>query len=492
MTEGMLRMAMKKEFIMIDETNGNEVDAFFSTHSISEIFRYRRSNLQNTTWKRDALSLEAISDLVGLTTEVLRKKIYQQRPMTRDCLIAICAAHGMDSDMTSRILVKNDMPGLDVNLDRDDAIIDALEERPKSKQGTPLSVTEINEVLSGRNLPELVIVERKNKQLPKKTASLPYRIVRDYVQTFDESDRYDSFATAYAFQYFCHATVVLDCGASRMIRMTLLQDGSCRIEDSNAPEPGLPVLIYSESEAGELAPYYVRLKDSVRKKLRELDAILFDSKNYRGRISARLTNDLIHVFFEEYNYSSPAANEYFLMEYVDGHYQLTIAHRSMFMQRYLSDAEYCKHYGAPDDNTVCSYSSEEEIVDRLDKASTYHQKDRLKRRLSVYRRLQKKVSECLDQLRNREIFIQNIDAIWSNPADVLSYYKVEEAYGVVRDPEYNEIIHANSTAELTGEDGLPVPVSFEDITRAFELGFDDISQICRVIKAQGSIESVLK
>ena len=485
-------MAMKKEFIMIDETNGNEVDAFFSTHSISEIFRYRRSNLQNTTWKRDALSLEAISDLVGLTTEVLRKKIYQQRPMTRDCLIAICAAHGMDSDMTSRILVKNDMPGLDVNLDRDDAIIDALEERPKSKQGTPLSVTEINEVLSGRNLPELVIVERKNKQLPKKTASLPYRIVRDYVQTFDESDRYDSFATAYAFQYFCHATVGLDCGASRMIRMTLLQDGSCRIEDSNAPEPGLPVLIYSESEAGELAPYYVRLKDSVRKKLRELDAILFDSKNYRGRISARLTNDLIHVFFEEYNYSSPAANEYFLMEYVDGHYQLTIAHRSIFMQRNLSDAEYCKHYGAPDDNTVCSYSSEEEIVDRLDKASTYHQKDRLKRRLSVYRRLQKKVSECLDQLRNREIFIQNIDAIWGNPADVLSYYKVEEDYGVVRDPEYNEIIHANSTAELTGEDGLPVPVSFEDITRAFELGFDDISQICRVIKAQGSIESVLK
>lgn len=91
---------------MIDETNGNEVDAFFSTHSLSEIFRYRRSNLQNTSWKRDALSLEAIADLVGLTTEVLRKKIYQQRPMTRDCLIAICAAHGMDSDMTSRILVK--------------------------------------------------------------------------------------------------------------------------------------------------------------------------------------------------------------------------------------------------------------------------------------------------------------------------------------------------------------------------------------------------
>lgn len=485
-------MAMKKEFIMIDETNGNEVDAFFSTHSLSEIFRYRRSNLQNTSWKRDALSLEAIADLVGLTTEVLRKKIYQQRPMTRDCLIAICAAHGMDSDMTSRILVKNDMPGLDVNLDRDDAIIDALEERPKSKQGTPLPVTEINEVLSGRNLPELVIVERKNKQLPKKSASLPYRIVREYVQTFDESDRYDSFATAYAFQYFCNATIILDCGASRMIRMTLFQDGSCRIDDSNAPGSGLPEHIYSESEAGELAPYYARLKASVRKKLRELDAILFDSKNYRGRISARLTNDLIHVFYEEYNYGSPETNEYYLMEYVDEHYQLTIAHRSMFMQRYLSDDDYRKHYGAPDDNIVCCYSSEEEIVARMDKASNYHQKDLLRRRLSVYKRLQKKASECLEQLRNKEKFIQNSDAIWDNPADVLSYYKVEAAYGVVRDPEYNEIIHANSTAELTGEDGLPVTVSFEDITRAFELGFEDISQICRVITMKGSIESVLK
>ena len=188
----------------------------------------------------------------------------------------------------------------------------------------------------------------------------------------------------------------------------------------------------------------------------------------------------------------PETNEYYLMEYVDEHYQLTIAHRSMFMQRYLSDDDYRKHYGAPDDNIVCCYSSEEEIVARMDKASSYHQKDRLKKRLSVYRRLQKKVSECLDHLRNREIFIQNIDAIWDNPADVLSYYKVEEAYGVIRDPEYNEITHANSTAELTGEDGLPVPVSFDDITRAFELGFEDISQICRVISKQGSIESVLK
>lgn len=485
-------MAMKKEFIMIDETNGDEVDAFFSTHSISEIFRYRRSNLQNTSWKRDALSLEAVADFVGLTTEVLRKKIYQQRPMTRDCLIAICAAHGMDSDMTSRILVKNDMPGLDVNLDRDDAIIDALEERPKPKQGTPLPVAEINKVLSDRKLPELLITERKNKQLPKKNTFLPYRIVREYVQTFDESDHYDSFATAYAFQYFCHATVVLDCGASRMIRMTLFPDDSCRIEDSHAPDHGLPVHIYSESEAGELAPYYARLKYSVRKKLRELDGILFDSKNYRGRISARLTNDFIHVFYEEYNYGSPLTNEYFLMEYVDGHYQLTISHRSMFMQRYLSEADYRKHYGAPDDNTVCSYSSEEEIVARMDEASNYHHKDRLRMRLSVYRRLQKKVSECLDQLRNREIFIQNIDAIWDNPADVLSYYKVEEAYGVIRAPEYDEITHANSTAELTGEDGLSVAVSFDDITRAFELGFEDISQICRVITMQGSIESVLK
>ena len=64
--------------------------------------------------------------------------------------------------------------------------------------------------------------------------------------------------------------------------------------------------------------------------------------------------------------------------------------------------------------------------------------------------------------------------------------------GAVPNGGHFGLLAAAFTAELTGEDGLPVPVSFEDITRAFELGFDDISQICRVIKAQGSIESVLK
>jgi len=485
-------MSKSKEPILIDESNESEVDSFISTHSLSEIFRYRRSNLPNPSWKRDALSLKAIADLVGLTPEVLRKKIYQQRPMTRDCLIAICAAHGMDDLMTSKILIKNEMPGLDDHLSRDDAIIEALYGRTESEMGTPLSAAEINYVLSSRGLPELAIVERKNKQMPKKALSLPYRIVSECTQTYDESDRYDSFATAYAFQYFCHAFLILDCGAGRNVRMTLYPDGRCQMEDSSNQEYGMPRFIDSESSAGEFAPYYAKLKENVRKKLRELDSVLNDSRNYRGRISAKISNDRIHVFYEEYNYGAPETREYYLMEYVDQRYRLTIAHHSMFMQRYLSDAEYRKHYGTPDERIICQYSSEEELTTQIDKAMEYYRKDALRRRLSVYKRLQAKVSECLLQLRNKEKFVHNLDAIWDNPADVLGYYDLEDAFDVIRDQEFGEIIHAKETAKLSVDGGSSVTVSFDDICRAFQLGFENIAQICRVIRTQGSIESVLE
>lgn len=485
-------MSKSKEPILIDESNESEVDSFISTHSLSEIFRYRRSSLPTPSWKRDAFPLEAIADLVGLTPEVLRKKIYQQRPMTRDCLIAICAAHGMDDLMTSKILVKNEMPGLDDNLTRDDAIIEALYGRTESELGTPLSAAEINAVLSSRGLPELVIVERKNKQMPKKAKQLPYRIMSECIQTYDNCDRFDSFATAYAFQYSCRAILILDCGAGRIVRMTLHPDGRCQIEDSINKEHGLPRFIDSESAAGELAPYYAKLKENIRKKLRELDSVLNDSRNYRGRISAKISNDRIHVFYEEYNYGAPETREYYLMEYVDRSYCLTIAHHSMFMQRYLSDTEYKKHYGTPDDSIICQYSSEEELTAHIEKTQDYYRKDSLKRRLSVYKRLQAKVSECLQQLRNKEKFVHNLDAIWDNPAEVLGYYDLEDTFDVIRDQEFGEIIHAKETAELSVDDGSSVAVSFDDICRAFQLGFENIAQICRVIRTQGSIESVLE
>ena len=162
------------------------------------------------------------------------------------------------------------------------------------------------------------------------------------------------------------------------------------------------------------------------------------------------------------------------------------------MQRYLSDTEYRKHYGMPDVSIICQYSSEEEITALINKTSDFNRKNVLRRRLSAYKRLQSNVSDCLTQLRNKEKFVQNLNAIWDNPADVLGYYHVEEAYGVIRDQDFGEIIHANEIAELQGEDGVTVTVSFDDVCRAFQLGFENAAQICRVIKSQGSIESVLE
>ena len=46
-------------------------------------------------------------------------------------------------------------------------------------------------------------------------------------------------------------------------------------------------------------------------------------------------------------------------------------------------------------------------------------------------------------------------------------------------------------SDFTMEDGTTVTITLDDLKRAFELGCDDIGQICRIKKNKGSIEAVL-
>lgn len=48
------------------------------------------------------------------------------------------------------------------------------------------------------------------------------------------------------------------------------------------------------------------------------------TKNYHERIGAGIHNGRIHIFYETYNYRVPELNEYYLFEYIDGVYRLTV------------------------------------------------------------------------------------------------------------------------------------------------------------------------
>lgn len=486
---------MLKKYTLIDELEVDEIDTFIASHSLSEIFKSRRYELQdyNKSGRRNFFPWKEIEKLVGLSKEILQKKIRLQRTMTRDCLIAICAAHGMDAFLTSKILNKNGMHSLDEYIPRDNVIIGTLVDRPEEEIGTPVSAETINKALLENDFAELEIKERAAKCAQKGPRFLPFRIEREYTQTYrDDGDPYDSLATAYDFRFECRAVAMLDCGDDKYVRLTMHPDGHCMIENNHSDSNKAFQSIDSEAAAGVYAPYYARLKANARKRQRELDALLNDTRNYKERIGARLKNDRIHVFYEEYNYGNPEMNEYFLMEYVDGYYQLSIAHHSMFMRHYLSDEEYRKHFGTPYDKVVACYSSENEIINKLESCSSVDRKYGLSKRLRVYKRLYRKVSECLDLLRKNKVFVQNSQAIWDNPYDVLRYYQVTDAFCCTYDDESGEICSACNSASFPDMNGDMVAVSVDDLTRAFQLGFKDIAQICRVLTTKGSIEAVLE
>ena len=112
-------------------------------------------------------------------------------------------------------------------------------------------------------------------------------------------------------------------------------------------------------------------------------------------------------------------------------------------------------------------------------------------RKSAFDQYSKIVNDALGKIKNRTLFIRNFEMIWDNPGDVCKYYGLEKEFDCTRDYEYGEIILGKEEANLTDKNGQSVTISFQELKRAFELGFTNSDQICRVKISKGSIEDVL-
>ena len=84
-------------------------------------------------------------------------------------------------------------------------------------------------------------------------------------------------------------------------------------------------------------------KLSLKEKKRILE-ITNDTKNYHERISAKVIDNRLHIFYELYDVDIPVIGDYYLMDYVDGKYTLYISSKSRFMLYYLSKEDYYKFY----------------------------------------------------------------------------------------------------------------------------------------------------
>lgn len=458
-----------------------------SSMTLSTFFREKGEVLQETIGEgfSTLYPQEKVASKLNISVDQLRQKIYGKKPLTRDWLIAICAAYGLDDFDTSDALSICNMPTLDDASKREAFFVSFL----RKHKNKPVSVNEFNAALEAAKLPCLNISYRKKKTQAgqKNIVDSLYKKIRPCtVRSYGyEGDPYNSLLTEYDPNIRCVATTFLESSDHKKYLLEAYSDGKFLVySEGNA----LPEILNDIDVSNEFYPFFSELSILVEKQKQKLDDVLNDTKNYHHRFSANIKNDRIHIFYEEFNYSIPERNEYYLMEYVDGYYKLSISNKSMFMQEYLSPDAYYLHYHTYEKIPRKTYTCIEDINNsKTDTFYPFLQQNRI----SAFIRLQHIVSEKLQEIRDRKVYIQNLDYIWDNPYNVLKYYGIEKLFSCTFDDDYGEITEANGAVQFTDETGSSVNITFEDVCFGFKMGLSSFNDICRIKRKYGDLTFIL-
>lgn len=458
-------------------------------NAFSKYIKEKRIELNEEKGKE--ISTRDLADMVGIEYEMFRKILNQQKPTKkRDCIIAICVALQMiPGDINEALHLYNYMPMLNDDDPRDVFIMNKL--------NSPISVAEMNETLIKAGFPGLNIQDKRSKSndAVSMTSNRPvsYKVMKTEVRTpvadYYYGDLYDSLCTLYdPYKYSGTGDMVIkDIKNKKYVHLVASSDGTIFSQDLNGD--GYHRSYKSLDEAGEYKSFFQELQHAVMLERKRLLNILNDTRNYQVRTSARLIGDEICVFSERFNYSLPEMNEYYLMRLSKGKYKLFVYNESAFMSWYLSEKTFKDCYGGSVPKAIETYESVQQLLEDKDRYSDDAIKFRMRKR--AFESLQKDVDEMYEGLKSRRVFIQNLDYIYDNPYDVLSYYKLEKDYECKYDEEYPEIIGCLPSKEYDLPDGGQVVVTLEDIQHAFELGYESIEQICELKAKLGSVEAVL-
>ena len=165
------------------------------------------------------------------------------------------------------------------------------------------------------------------------------------------------------------------------------------------------------------------------------------------------------------------------MDYVNGKYTLYVSHQSRFMRFYLSAEDYHDLFGEISDKLEETYESIEQI-ERAIEGSKTDRKGIVKLRMRAFCKAQEKINTLIDNLRLGQAHIRNLEMIFDNPYDVLSYYKVTDTYKCSYDTEFGEINGVDIyVASFNLSDGSQFELSVDDLLAGFKLGLSTIEEI---------------
>lgn len=483
-----------------------------------------------------------LANRCNIDYELFRKIINMQRPtQKRDLIIYICFLLILNTNDTNHALELYGMTKLSENYSRDKAILEILkchndmlnysrkrsiEDVKNTLEGlyVDVSLSEINKQLIQKGFYPLYIQENKansntviiknykNEQLKQNTVSdkrpigsakerqknkepisstyinsnLAQGIEAERSGTTEKRirweikdlfyDQYNSLITRFdPKMYHIEASIILKEGKRKKCKLIVDLKGN----HNRFFTPSLKFKKYNNINKSKKYKYwFIELDQMITDKQSELISRLNDTRNYRERISARIINNDIHVFYEIYNYDIPELGEYYLMDYAEGSYTLHISSKSRFMQYYLTEQEYYELYGKAYIKSKSQYISRQEIENKIKEENTLN-RDILEFHLRAYDTIKDKIDSLIDELKTGKAHIRNLEIIYDeNPYEVLRYYKVADKFKCAYDPGFDEIdtIGVDSVT-FTLTDGRQVDLSVEDLQNGFRLGLNSIDEI---------------
>ena len=463
-----------------------------------------------------------LAQRVGINYEMFRKILNKTKPnQPRDCIIAICAALFLSEYETNDALFYYDnLPRLDDTPGcREYYIIQTLQgnrERENDFKFLDQSVAAVNETLRYYDFSELRLSNKIKSKESKIVVQSDEAVDKYSITTEIRSDRFsfqDSLCDRYHPNQYRVGTKMEIIYPENM-RCQLEYDSRdnflTKYEQDGEGYKNTPEIVNEDSEL--FLRYFNIIKDTNLRELRSCYEIAFDTRNHGLRQSAKFSKGKIELYSERYNYIQPERNEYFYGEIIDGTFTFTIQKESRFMESYLSAYDFKKYYSykMKEKRSYLSLSTLEE----LESYCKWRQWDSDVE--WCYVQEFKSMKNHLDNLRNSLIdkkqFIRSYDDYFSGEDQwrIYEYYNVSNEFGcVVKTKKWKVYKGYDPFAEKYGlDDGLPigtfqgyhemtwfeptkdeatlkyknktVNVKTSELKLAFELGIDNLDEICRL------------
>ncbi len=417
-----------------------------------------------------SLTKKELSEKLGLSYEQFRKIINREKPAkNRDCIIAVSALLGLDTDDTNIALKLNFMQKLDDRDGRDETIMIILDDHRIHYHNSekdelnydPDILSVIDSTLNSLDYPPLGIINHRNRTEAKENEQKPqypypllikkvyvYQglsvkstpVLKNIVRKSESPDFiYEDWTQMNRTQVT--AAMTLDKkGHTIILKAKAYGDysieNSAKIKRFSITEGKKRKIFGDLAEAGKYKSCFEELIKLAYEELKKSDNIYFDTKNFIRRASSRIIDGDLHVFCETFNYDNPMLNEYYLLDYCNGKYKMTVSEKSRFMRLFLPPKNYTAKYGDTKDRIIAEYDPHLDSFSYSDNNS-YIDKNtfnlEIRWRKNYYKMLKEELDSQIELLKEKNTLLKpyHNNTVPDNLPDLSMAYNVLKGYDVV-------------------------------------------------------------